>query len=151
MMKPGSPDYSKSISYKDKGMVIKTFRFVFQREEKYIDYSEWTIQLCGSNLRIKVCPSINFSNLYVMKKILIIKIASILNTFARHRELCAIMSSCILWKNMHTILLEESFSSVQLQKGPNTRHFTYSTLNEWMDQQLAKLPKTDLVSFINLV
>lgn len=43
MMKPGSPDYSKSISYKDKGMVIKTSRFVFQREEKYIDYSEWTI------------------------------------------------------------------------------------------------------------
>lgn len=32
-MKTSSPDYSKSISYKDKRMVIKTLDLFFKREE----------------------------------------------------------------------------------------------------------------------
>lgn len=54
-MKTSSPDYSKSISYKDKRMVIKTFRFVFQKRRKIhgllrMDYLALWIKLKNKSL-----------------------------------------------------------------------------------------------------
>lgn len=54
-MKTDSPDYSKSISYKDKEMVIKTFGFVFQKRIKIhrllrMDYLALWIKLKNKSL-----------------------------------------------------------------------------------------------------
>lgn len=63
-MNTGFLNYNKLVSYNEEGIVIKTYKIVFQkRRKKYMDYSEWAIQFYISNLAgMKVCPVINFTN-----------------------------------------------------------------------------------------
>lgn len=43
-MNTGFLNYNKLVSYNEEGIVIKTYKIVFQkRRKKYMDYSEWAI------------------------------------------------------------------------------------------------------------